>query len=43
MKPDANMVLNLIDGLMTQFLSSNSLEERDVMLEQFLNQVAELK
>jgi AcrR family transcriptional regulator len=34
-KPDANMVLNLIDGLMMQFLSSNSLEERDVVLEQF--------
>jgi len=34
-KPDANMVLNLIDGLMMQFLSSNSLEERDVMLELF--------
>jgi len=34
-KPDVNMVLNLIDGLMMQFLSSNSLEERDVMLELF--------
>ncbi|WP_336168637.1 TetR/AcrR family transcriptional regulator [Acinetobacter sp. 161(2023)] len=34
-KPDASMVLNLIDGLMFQFLSSNSLEERDLVLEQF--------
>ncbi|HBU87159.1 MAG TPA: TetR family transcriptional regulator, partial [Acinetobacter sp.] len=34
-KPDAQMVLNLIDGLMMQFLSSNSLEERDVILKQF--------
>jgi len=35
LKPDANMVLNLIDGLMFQILSSNSLEERDVMVERF--------
>lgn len=34
-KPDANMVLNLIDGLMLQVLSSNSLDERDVVLERF--------
>jgi len=33
--PDANMVLNLIDGLMLQVLSSNSLVERDVVLERF--------
>jgi len=33
--PDANMVLNLIDGLMLQVLSSNSLDERDVVLERF--------
>ncbi|MNI00778.1 Biofilm operon icaADBC HTH-type negative transcriptional regulator IcaR [compost metagenome] len=35
-KPNANMVLNLIDGLMLQVLSSNSLDERDVVLERFL-------
>ncbi|MFX8676800.1 TetR family transcriptional regulator, partial [Acinetobacter baumannii] len=34
-KPDANMVLNLIDGLMLQVLSSKSLNERDVVLEMF--------
>ena len=33
--PDANMVLNLIDGLMLQVLSSSSVEERDVVLERF--------
>jgi len=33
--PDANMVLNLIDGLMLQVLSSNSLDEREVVLEWF--------
>jgi len=33
--PDANMVLNLIDGLMLQVLSSNSVDERDVVLEKF--------
>ncbi len=27
LKPDANLVLNLIDGLMFQILSSKSLEE----------------
>ncbi|WP_447499929.1 TetR/AcrR family transcriptional regulator [Acinetobacter oleivorans] len=36
LKPDANMVLNLIDGLMLQTLSSNSLDERDMVLEWFL-------
>ncbi|MDP7928494.1 TetR family transcriptional regulator, partial [Acinetobacter baumannii] len=35
-KPDANLVLNLIDGLMFQILSSKSLEERDVVVEMFL-------
>jgi len=35
LKPDANMVLNLIDGLMLQVLSSNSVDERDVVLERF--------
>jgi AcrR family transcriptional regulator len=34
-KFDANMVLNLIDGLLLQVLSSNSLEERDAVVEQF--------
>jgi hypothetical protein len=29
------MILNLIDGLMMQFLSSNSLEERDMVVERF--------
>ncbi|HAV4458409.1 TPA: TetR family transcriptional regulator [Acinetobacter baumannii] len=32
---DADMVLNLIDGLMLQVLSSNCLDERDVVLERF--------
>ncbi|MBF9203673.1 TetR/AcrR family transcriptional regulator [Acinetobacter pittii] len=35
LKPDADMVLNLIDGLMFGFLSTNSLSERDEMLERF--------
>jgi AcrR family transcriptional regulator len=35
LKPDANMVLNLIDGLMLKVLSSNSVEERDMVLEKF--------
>ncbi|MDC4393313.1 TetR family transcriptional regulator, partial [Acinetobacter baumannii] len=35
LKPDANLVLNLIDGLMFQILSSKSLEERDVVVERF--------
>ena len=39
LKPDANMVLNLIDGLMLQVLSSSSVEERDVVLERFLGGV----
>ncbi|MDO7536939.1 TetR/AcrR family transcriptional regulator [Acinetobacter pittii] len=34
-KLDANMVLNLIDGLMLQVLSSNRVDERDVVLERF--------
>ncbi|HAV2814282.1 TPA: TetR family transcriptional regulator [Acinetobacter baumannii] len=34
-KFDADMVLNLIDGLMLQVLSSNCLDERDVVLERF--------
>ena len=35
LKPSADMVLNLIDGLMFQILSSNSLEERDMVVERF--------
>ncbi len=38
-KFDANMVVNLIDGLLLQVLSSNSLEERDVVVEQFFMSV----
>ena len=36
LKPNANLVLNLIDGLMFQILSSKSLDERDVVVERFL-------
>ncbi|KCX60114.1 tetR family transcriptional regulator domain protein [Acinetobacter baumannii 855125] len=39
LKPDADMVLNLIDGLMFEFLSTNSLGERDVVVEYFLSQL----
>ncbi len=35
LKPDANIVLNLIDGLMFEFLSTRSLDERDVVVEYF--------
>ncbi|HAV5546447.1 TPA: TetR/AcrR family transcriptional regulator [Acinetobacter baumannii] len=35
LKPDANMVLNLIDGLMFGFFSTKSLDERDVVVEYF--------
>ncbi|MFP5066551.1 TetR/AcrR family transcriptional regulator [Acinetobacter pittii] len=35
LKPDADMVLNLIDGLMFGCLSTNSLSERDEVLERF--------
>ncbi|MEQ1109154.1 TetR/AcrR family transcriptional regulator [Acinetobacter seifertii] len=34
---DANMVVNLIDGLLLQALGSQGLEERDVVLDYFLN------
>ncbi|MDU7368065.1 MAG: TetR/AcrR family transcriptional regulator [Acinetobacter baumannii] len=34
---DANMVVNLIDGLLFQVLGSQGLEERDVVLDYFLN------
>ncbi|EXR16937.1 bacterial regulatory s, tetR family protein [Acinetobacter sp. 1130196] len=37
---DANMVVNLIDGLLLQVLGSNSLDERDVVLDCFLNSFA---
>ena len=37
---DANMVVNLIDGLLLQALGSQSLEERDVVLDYFLNSFA---
>ncbi|HAV3776146.1 TetR/AcrR family transcriptional regulator [Acinetobacter baumannii] len=39
LKPDANIVLNLIDGLMFEFLSTKSLDERDVVVEYFLSQL----
>jgi len=41
--PDVNMVLNLIDGLMLQVLSSNSLDERNVVLERFWGRETEAK
>ncbi|EOQ72791.1 hypothetical protein F929_02726 [Acinetobacter lactucae] len=34
-KPSADMIINLIDGLMFQILSSNSLEEREAVVERF--------
>jgi len=37
---DANMGVNLIDGLLLQVLGSNSLDERDVVLDCFLNSFA---
>ena len=40
LKPDANMVLNLIDGLMFQILSSNSLDDRDVVVDYFFNTIS---
>jgi len=42
LKPDANMVLNLIDGLMFQILSSNSLEERDMVVERFFDGIGKV-
>ena len=39
LKPDANLVLNLIDGLMFQILSSKSLEERDMVVEGFFGRL----
>ncbi|MDR2250349.1 TetR/AcrR family transcriptional regulator [Acinetobacter sp.] len=38
LRPNADMVLNLIDGLMFQILSSNRLEERDVVVERFFGE-----
>ncbi|MEQ1067193.1 TetR/AcrR family transcriptional regulator [Acinetobacter sp. XH1741] len=35
-KFDANMMVNLIDGLLLQALSSNSLDERDVVVERLM-------
>ncbi|EPG38808.1 TetR/AcrR family transcriptional regulator [Acinetobacter baumannii] len=35
LKPSADIVLNLIDGLMFQILSSNCLEERDMVVGRF--------
>ncbi|PTV53491.1 TetR/AcrR family transcriptional regulator [Acinetobacter seifertii] len=42
-KFDANMVVNLIDGLLLQVLSSNSLDERDEVLEWFWGRELRLK
>ncbi|CAM0689602.1 TetR/AcrR family transcriptional regulator [Acinetobacter baumannii] len=39
LKPDVNLVLNLIDGLMFQILSLKSLEERDVVVEGFFGRL----
>ncbi|MEN8274270.1 TetR/AcrR family transcriptional regulator [Acinetobacter seifertii] len=39
LKPDAEMVLNLIDGLMFEFLGTNSLEHRDVAVEYFFKPI----
>ncbi|MFH4259216.1 TetR family transcriptional regulator, partial [Acinetobacter baumannii] len=35
----ADMVLNLIDGLMFEFLSTNNLDERDKVVERFFMSV----
>ncbi|EXB81583.1 TetR family transcriptional regulator [Acinetobacter baumannii] len=39
LKPDADMVLNLIDGLMFEFLSTDSLENRDAAVEYFFKPI----
>jgi hypothetical protein len=39
LKPSADMVLNIIDGLMFQILSSNSLDERDVVVGRFFGEL----
>ncbi|WP_436462646.1 TetR/AcrR family transcriptional regulator [Acinetobacter seifertii] len=37
LRPSADMVLNLIDGLMFKFLSTDCLDERDAVVERFFN------
>ncbi|MEQ1327618.1 hypothetical protein ABLU08_12470, partial [Acinetobacter nosocomialis] len=39
LRPSADMVLNLIDGLMFEFLSTNNLDERDKVVERFLKEL----
>ena len=39
LKPDADMVLNLIDGLMFEFLSTDSVENRDAALDCFFKPI----
>ncbi|MEI1680473.1 TetR/AcrR family transcriptional regulator [Acinetobacter baumannii] len=39
LKPSADIVLNLIDGLMFQILSSNCLDERDVVVGRFFGRL----
>ncbi|MEE9886864.1 TetR/AcrR family transcriptional regulator [Acinetobacter nosocomialis] len=39
LRPSADMVLNLIDGLMFEFLSTNNLDERDKVVERFFMSV----
>ncbi|AZC08691.1 TetR/AcrR family transcriptional regulator [Acinetobacter nosocomialis] len=39
LKPDADMVLNLIDGLMFEFLSTDSVENRDAAVECFFKPI----
>lgn len=40
LKPDASMVLNLIDGLLLQLLDSNNLDDRDKVVERFFGGVS---
>ncbi|MBO8207532.1 TetR/AcrR family transcriptional regulator [Acinetobacter nosocomialis] len=39
LKPDADMVLNLIDGLMFEFLSTDSVENRDMVMDCFFKPI----
>ncbi len=39
LKPDADMVLNLIDGLMFEFLSTDSVENRDAAMDCFFKPI----
>ncbi len=39
LKPDADMVLNLIDGLMFEFLSTDSVENRDMAMDCFFKPI----